>query len=150
MSDEDRLGKCLCGGVAVRIPRSRREVGVCHCDTCRRWTSGPWMAIQAPEARIEGDTLQVFQSSAFAERGFCAKCGSVIFHRPQDGPECAVSAGLFDPRELELGFEICIDKKPEFYGFTPAPRRLSTVRLGLEWAPKLIGRRLKRLLTKAT
>ena len=108
------------------------------------------MAIQAPEATIEGETLKVFQSSAFAERGFCGACGSVIFHRPQDGPECAVSAGLFDPEGLKLGFEICVDKKPDFYAMEPAPKRQSTARLALAWGPKLVWRRLMSKFAKPT
>ncbi len=97
-----RRGQCLCGCVSVAIPASKVEVGVCHCDTCRKWCSGPWMAIHSPEATVEGETLEVFRSSAFAERGFCARCGSAIFHRPQDGPELAVSAGLFKPDDFWL------------------------------------------------
>lgn len=146
MSNDRRIGRCLCGGVSVSIPASRTAVGVCHCDTCRRWTSGPWMAIQAPEAEISGEMLKVYQSSAFAERGFCETCGSVIFHRPQDGPERAISAGLFDPQGLVLAFEICTDKQPDFYDFKPAPKRQTTASVAMQWGPKLIARRLKRLL----
>lgn len=150
MSDAERTGQCLCGGVRVTIPAHRTEVGVCHCDTCRRWTSGPWMAIQAPEARIEGASLRVFRSSAFAERGFCSHCGSVIFHRPQDGPERAISAGLFEADGLTLGFEICIERKPDFYDFSPAPVQRTSRSLAMEWGPRLILRRLKRWLEGRT
>lgn len=38
-------GRCLCGGVTVRLPRRVNDVGVCHCATCRRWGSGPWMSL---------------------------------------------------------------------------------------------------------
>lgn len=91
------IGGCLCGGVTVSIERARDDVGVCHCRMCRQWTSGPWMALQAPDARIEGETLCVYAATAFAERGFCSVCGAHIFHRPKDGPELAVSAGYLMP-----------------------------------------------------
>ncbi len=38
---------------------------------------------------ISGETLAVFGSSDFAERGFCTRCGTHIFHRPKDGPKLA-------------------------------------------------------------
>ena len=140
-----RRGQCLCGCVSVAIPASKVEVGVCHCDTCRQWCSGPWMAIQSPEATIEGDTLEVFRSSAFAERGFCARCGSAIFHRPQDGPELAVSAGLFKPDDFSLSFQICNDRKPAFYSISEETPVMTSRQLALRWAPKLLARRLLKI-----
>ena len=91
-------GKCLCTAITVRLPEKVTDVGVCHCAMCRRWNSGPWMSFQVPEAEITGKPLAVYRSSAFAERGFCARCGSHIFHRPQDGPELAISAGQYGTR----------------------------------------------------
>lgn len=146
MTDPIMVGSCLCGGVTVSLPRAQKQVGICHCESCRRWCSGPWMAIQAPDAEIRGDSLRVFQSSMFAERGFCAACGSAIFHRPQDGPERAISAGLFDPDQLAIAFQICIDRKPAYYSVQPETDVRTTSQLALEWAPKLLLRRLKRIL----
>ena len=51
--------RCLCGGVQVHLSSLPDTVGVCHCAMCRRWTSGPWMAVQAPGSDIRGDTLEV-------------------------------------------------------------------------------------------
>lgn len=67
------------------------------------------MALQAPGSLIVGDALVVYRSSNFAERGFCGRCGSHVFHRPQDGPELAVSAGLFRNRRLQVKREIFFD-----------------------------------------
>ncbi|MBX7535824.1 GFA family protein [Qipengyuania sp. GH1] len=140
-----RRGRCLCGRILVTIPASKVEVGVCHCDTCRHWCSGPWMAVQAPDATVEGDTLEVFRSSPFAERGFCARCGSAIFHRPQDGPELAVSAGLFKPDDFSLSFQICTDRKPAFYTISEKTAVMTSRQLALRWAPKLLARRLLKI-----
>lgn len=107
-------GHCLCGRVTIRLPRALEEVGVCHCAMCRRWGSGPWMAVQAPDAEIDGDSLRVYRSSGFAERGFCSSCGSDIFHRPRGGPELAISAGLFSDANLRIAREIFFDAKPPF------------------------------------
>lgn len=101
------------------------------------------MALQVPDAVISGDSLQIFKSSPFAERGFCRTCGAHIFHRPVDGPELAVSAGLFDDPEQYVGSEIFVDSQPEHYGFTNCGKRRNTASMTLEWLPKLVWRRLK-------
>lgn len=141
---DDLSGTCLCGGVSVRLPIAMDDVGVCHCSTCRRWASGPWMALQAPGASIEGETLATYRSSGFAERGFCRRCGTHIFHRPQDGPELAVSAGLFDISGLHIAREIFHDAKPPFYHFVAVSEKRSNASMAREWLPRLLYRRIGR------
>lgn len=144
MYAEELTGRCLCGDVVVQLPVATGDVGVCHCATCRRWNSGPWMSLQVPDAVIDGDGLAIFQSSAFAERGFCRRCGTHIFHRPQDGPELAVSAGLFQSVNLHVAREIFFDAKPEFYRFVADSDKRSSASMVREWLPRLIGRRIGR------
>jgi len=141
-------GRCLCGGVSVHLPAAMDDVGVCHCTTCRRWTSGPWLSLQAPGTIVEGATLAVYRSSPFAERGFCHRCGTHIFHRPQDGPEIAISAGLFPAVRLHIAREIFYDAKPPFYRFVAASDKRSSASMAREWLPRLIGRRLARWLRR--
>ena len=102
------------------------------------------MALQEPNAEIAGATLAVFKSSHSAERAFCSRCGTNIYHRPQIGPELAVSAGLFDPRDLVLSSEIFHNRKPGFYDINAAAIRKSSFRMAVEWAPRLIWRRIRR------
>ncbi|WP_366465740.1 GFA family protein [Brevundimonas sp.] len=138
-------GSCICGAVTVTLPGTVTEVGTCHCEMCRRWCSGPWMSLQAPpDTHLEGTALRVYRSSGFAERGFCGECGSNVFHRPVDGPELAVSAGLFDPKNFTLRREIFVDRRPAFYGFTDSTEKMTSVDMAWAWAPKLIARRLSR------
>lgn len=33
-------GTCLCGAIEVTAPQ-HNEVSFCHCDMCRKWSSGP-------------------------------------------------------------------------------------------------------------
>lgn len=131
---------CLCGGVEVRLSRAPTTVGVCHCAVCRRWTSGPWMAVQAPGSEVSGETLAVFASSEFAERGFCSRCGSHIFHRPKLGPELAISAGLLNSTDLTITREIFHDSKPVWYRFDASSRKRGALSMALEWGPKLVVR----------
>jgi len=137
--------RCLCGGVEVHLSNLPNTVGVCHCAMCRRWTSGPWMAVQAPGSTISGDTLAVFSSSAFAERGFCSRCGTHILHRPKDGPELAISAGLLPSGSLTITREIFHDAKPLWYRFEAQSQKRSALGMAAEWGPKLAWRRMARL-----
>lgn len=137
--------RCLCGGVQVHLSSLPDTVGVCHCALCRRWTSGPWMAVQAPGSDIRGDTLEVFSSSDFAERGFCSRCGTHIFHRPKQGPELAISAGLLPEGDYSITREIFHGDKPPWYRFDASSRKRGAVSMALEWGPKLSWRRFKGL-----
>jgi len=103
------------------------------------------MALQVPDARIAGDGLCIYRGSSFAERAFCGACGSHIYHRPVDGPELAVSAGLFDNPDQYVAREIFVDAQPEHYGFTNSGPRDTQWAMALKWLPKLAIRRFKKL-----
>jgi hypothetical protein len=98
------------------------------------------MAVQAPGSEVFGETLAVFASSEFAERGFCSRCGSHIFHRPVLGPELAISAGLLNNTDLIITRELFHDSKPVWYRFDANSRKRGTLSMTLEWGPKLVVR----------
>lgn len=104
------------------------------------------MALQVPGAQISGDSLRRYRSSRFAERGFCGVCGTHIYHRPIEGPELAISAGLFDDDAFHVAREIFIDRKPPWYRFVADSETRTTLSMAIEWVPRLIGRRLTRAL----
>lgn len=118
-------GKCLCGAVRYSIEKDSAEVGACHCKMCQAWSGGVFLGVQAAkeEATLEGEeNLTIFASSEWAERGFCAKCGSSLFYRvtapgPMNG-EFHFGAGTLDNwGDLKLSGEIFIDRKPAGYEF---------------------------------
>ncbi len=121
MSDMNSgTGSCLCGGVRVSVAKLNANVGACHCGMCRKWSGGPFFAADCgTDVAFEGeDNLTVYNSSAWAERGFCKKCGSHVFYRLKASQHYMLSAGLFDDQsEFVLDHQIFIDKKPDFYNF---------------------------------
>jgi hypothetical protein len=108
------------------------------------------MALQAPGSEILGENLIVYRFSSFAERGFCGICGTHIFHRPIDGPELAISVGLFPDEGKRIVREIFADRQPRYYSFEVHSERIGARRMALLWAPKLIWRRLKKLVAHPT
>jgi len=117
---EVMTGRCLCGVIRFEGTPKAREMDACHCRMCRRWSAGPFLAVEMEGGlRIDGeDQLGVYASSDWGERCFCRRCGSVLFWRLRDGSHTAVSAGALDtPDALVFSKEIFVDEKPAHYAF---------------------------------
>ena len=128
----EQVGKCLCGGVRFRLSEAPKEVTVCHCGICRRLSGGlpPASASISAPAFDADDSLKWRQSSPWAERGFCAECGTPLFARGMDKSMWVVFAGaLENPPPLKIERHIFIDEKPDFYDFADSAPRLT----GEEW-----------------
>lgn len=114
-------GQCLCGKVMFTASHDVSEVGVCHCSMCLRWVGGPSMATHpGPAPTINGaENLTWFESSEWAERGFCANCGSSMFYRLKgETPQYSIHAGAFDDQtQFKLAAQIFIDEKVDYYDF---------------------------------
>ena len=114
-----RSGSCLCGAVRITAQAST-SVGACHCSMCRTWGGGPLLAVDCgQDAAFEGqESISVFQSSQWAERGFCSKCGTHLFYRLIANGQYIVPPGLFDDQaDLVFDHQVFIDEKPAYYGF---------------------------------
>jgi len=111
-----RSGRCLCGAVRFQVAGAVRDILVCHCVECRRWTGGPWPATvaQATELEIDGaEHLRWRHSPASekgAERGFCTVCGSALFWRVPGGSRIGFGAGTLDDASgLEVAGHIWVE-----------------------------------------
>lgn len=123
MNDEaTHTGGCLCGAVRYRVSGPLLDVVACHCSQCRR-TSGHYAAMtNVPEERLHlerAEALAWYRSSASAERGFCARCGSNLFWRPSGGAYVAITAGTLDaPTHLTITEHIFVADKSDYYDIT--------------------------------
>ena len=129
MTDETFLkGQCLCGAVQIGAQPVDDTVRACHCDMCRRHTSGAFISLS-----VDQDTLKVtgpvtlYRSSEWAERAFCGTCGSTLWYATlQDGVR-NLSAGLFENAAGgTLAKEFFANRCPSGYGFAGDHRRLSS------------------------
>lgn len=129
-------GKCLCGAIAVSV-EELRNVDVCHCSMCRRWTGGPMFAVHShAPVRFSGSEPARYRSSEWAERGFCPTCGTHIFYHLLPTDEYVLTAGLFQDQPFNLVTEIFIDEKPDFYDFRNETRRLTGQQAFEQFTPK--------------
>lgn len=112
-----RQGGCLCGAVRYEVRGRLRQIVVCHCGQCRRWTGH---VVAATRTRRENLTilkdaaLAWFESSPGVWRGFCGACGSSLFWTQSGGERVSIMAGsLDDPRGLRIAAHAAVaDRAP--------------------------------------
>ena len=116
----ERRGHCLCGKVSITAKNASSHVGACHCRMCRRWGGGPFMEIDCgADVDIDGEgNVSVFDSSDWAERGFCRNCGTHLFYRLKKSGQHMVPVGLFeDSTSLVFKGQVFVDERPDYYEF---------------------------------
>ncbi|MFT5430824.1 MAG: hypothetical protein ACI9OJ_001502 [Myxococcota bacterium] len=80
-NSETHQGGCLCGAVRFVATGVKTTHHACHCDTCRGWSGGPFLGCHAASVEFEGaDNIARYDSSDWAQRGFCKTCGSNLFY----------------------------------------------------------------------
>jgi len=90
----------MCGAVRYEAQNAPDHTGICHCRMCQR-SSGNVFAVYAryPTARVRftAGAPKVYRSSSFAERGFCAECGTPLTFQYLAAPEnIGLAVGSFD------------------------------------------------------
>lgn len=88
-------GGCLCGDVRFVATGQPDRVGVCHCLDCRKHHGGLFYAaaiFPQTAVTVEGNT------SHYAGRHFCPRCGSSVF--AMTGDEIEVHLGSLDAPDL--------------------------------------------------
>lgn len=113
-------GRCLCGSIRYRYGGDHKALTVCHCGMCRRWhgSLGAYVSGKPADCRLEGtEHLRWYASSADAERGFCALCGSKLFWRDKAGTAMDIAAGTIDqPIGQATTAHIWVRDKGDYYG----------------------------------
>ena len=133
MADGNMTGGCLCGRVRYRLADQPKGYGACHCTMCRKFSGGIELGLEVPPGGVvwEGEEhIRTFPSSEWAERGFCANCGSSLFWRlTAEGPMrglMSLSAGTLDSLDgLELTHEVYVDHKPAGHAFAGERKRMT-------------------------
>ena len=140
MSNELRkgTGSCLCGKIQFMVQNMDDEVGACHCSSCRKWGGGPFMEVNCgSNVTFQGEAfITVYNSSAWAERGFCSNCGSHLFYRLKKSKSHMMPVGLFDD-DTGLTFErqVFIDEKPSYYHFANETYDMTGPEIFAKYAP---------------
>ena len=77
------------------------------------------LAAEAGDVEFQGaEHIKVYDSSAWAERGFCSECGTNLFYRLKETGRHILCTGAFDDQtQFDLVGEIYVDEKPPGYAF---------------------------------
>ena len=138
MSDAIGTGSCLCGTVNFTANTMKTHIGACHCNMCRKWAGGPLMAVDCgTDVQFDSEeNIGIYNSSQWAERGFCRQCGSNLFYRMKHSGQHMMMAGLFnDEPDFKLDHQVFIDNKPDFYSFAEQTTDMTEAELFAKHAP---------------
>ena len=122
MSDNKKqyTGACLCGKIAFEFTNPQRPLVACHCRQCRQSTGHFVVAsntkLQDFELVDSDNVLKWYQSSNFAKRGFCSKCGTQLFYQLNDADHISIFAGaLKDTGDMKIEKHIFCSEKSDYY-----------------------------------
>ena len=126
-------GRCMCGAVGFEAEPKAMSFVACHCEMCRRWTGSALLAVAVPAEAIRFDgkeAIRTLQSSPWAERAWCDRCGSNVYYRvTAEGPMHGtyfVALGTFEePDAFTFASEVYYDRKPACYAFAGERRTLT-------------------------
>lgn len=118
-------GHCLCNAVSYELAAAPTSYGACHCNMCRRWSGGIELGIEVMPGGITWtgeDNIATYQSSQWAERGWCKACGTNLFWRltapgPMHGMLALCTGTLDDATGMVFDKEVYIDHKLESHAF---------------------------------
>ena len=100
-------GGCNCGAVTFELSGEIRNVYVCHCAICRKWTGSSAVSVVVVPNKAfrwrsgEAQIRQWKKPDADWQSVFCATCGSAL-PGANDASSMFVPAGLLPPSETRL------------------------------------------------
>ncbi len=89
------------------------------------------------EVSVDGEEhVSTYDSSVWAERGFCRSCGTHLFYRIKETGQHMIPVGLFDSDEnLVFETQVFIDEKPSFYRFANDTHDMTGAEIFAKYGP---------------
>ena len=111
-------GECNCGAVVFEVDAELRDVYVCHCSICRRYTGANGIAVAlcaASEFRwLRGEELVTHWQKPDGEweASFCSRCGSAL-PGPNDKSRVFIPVGTIAEggEKLRVAHHIFVDSR---------------------------------------
>ncbi len=135
--ETERNGSCLCGSSPYFNKDDQQECGCLPLQYVQEMDRWALLVVECgSDVHFErNDSITVFSSSDWAERGFCSKCGSHLFYRLKKEGHYAVPVGLLDDGEQWVfDQQIFIDEKPSFYSFANQTKNLTGAEVFAEYS----------------
>ena len=129
-------GSCLCGACRfTAVPA--HDAHACHCGNCRKWSGGIFLSVHCGNSVVfnEDAPLSHYASSVWAERIFCARCGSSLVWQMKDKSSQIVSIQAFEaPGDFLIGSQIYVDHKPGNYALANRTEMLTEAEVIAKYA----------------
>ena len=96
-------GGCQCGAVRYALYAAPTSADICHCRMCQKAMGNLFVAaasVPLADFAWTRGAPATWQSSAIAERGFCAQCGTPLSFRYLAGERISVTIGSLDQPAL--------------------------------------------------
>ncbi|WP_228289223.1 GFA family protein [Marinobacter salinisoli] len=127
MASSTYRGQCFCGAVKFEVTGAPKEMGYCHCESCRSWSASPLNGFtlwDTKDIAITGGEDQVgeYRKTENSHRRFCRNCGGhLMTYHPEMGLIDVFSAMLpelvFKPElHVHYGEKVLsvLDELPKF------------------------------------
>lgn len=77
-------GSCFCGAVQFTVSGEPAGMGYCHCESCRRWSTGPVNAFtlwnpQSLQVTRGAGNIGTYNKTPGSSRKWCKSCGGHLF-----------------------------------------------------------------------
>ena len=124
------IGSCLCGAVSYESAPLLGPFGHCHCRTCQKAHSAPFITtgpvdLEAFKWTTGEAVVTYFESSPGKRRYFCPKCGThmIAIYTEQQRATLRI-ASLDTPIDAKPAGHIWVDDKAWFFDFDDGLPRL--------------------------
>jgi len=120
---EKLKGSCFCGAVEYEAGGLSSPIGYCHCATCRKTHSTPFIATaRTPHDAFKwtkgADTVAYIESSPGKRRHFCPKCGThMMAERPDEAVAILRIASVDSPLPSKPVVHIWTSEKADYFDF---------------------------------
>ncbi|MHC0052113.1 GFA family protein [Actibacterium sp. D379-3] len=139
----DKIGQCLCGAVSFTARDVPLDFGACYCDMCKRWAGFALFSVSVKLDKIAwtgAENIARVQTSDWAERAHCAKCGSGLWYKVTTegypGNDLSVPIGLLnDTSGMTLAREFYVDRKTDAYDFPADTIKMTEAEVIAMFAP---------------
>jgi hypothetical protein len=120
---EKVTGGCFCGAVRYEAEVYLHDAYYCHCRICQKVSGVPaevGVIVKPGSLRLTRGEPKYYQTSHFAERGFCSDCGSRLFWRPvsPEAPDEWINlpVGTLDyPEKAVPASHMCVESQLPWY-----------------------------------
>lgn len=128
MSKALQTGGCQCGAVRYSIAGAPEFAAICHCRKCQKATGSiawPFFTVRRAALTWTRGALAHYRSSAAAERGYCAACGTPLSFEPDSEETIDLGIGtLDDPAAVEPTAQYWVaTRMPWFDGLAGLPEK---------------------------